>query len=402
MNKLQLMLYNIIHNKWWARIIFVLSAAGIFLSWYLDNNALISVLIFALIITFNYLKLWRNNPLSKVDLHKMYSGNSKNLITLLGKSTHSIEEIKIDEKIPLKNLLIKIQNNRYALPWFISKNATELLFKADPSKTYNGLTLRVDDIQKTEDNFIEFTFSYSCYFDYIVTNWSRDEEIFHGLTVRSMLEPGPMLNSLKHSLAENHLGLSVLIVTKDGWTPLFLRSQFLADFSGQLSPSISGAANLSTFSDSESNISFINWIKHELNEEVSAGLDLNDFISINLIGISRDLIRIGKPEIFFVALIDMTKENFEKINYRDAEKKYLIDYLRFRKPANPTQLNISENISHVWINLNDFFAYNTYKLESNFKSKFFTISIDNKQYTLSESLSVNLAFLENFKYQLHN
>lgn len=336
----------------------------------------------------------KNDFHNSINLLDVYQGETSRILTLLGNKTQSVNHLIINKKIPIENLSIQLVDNKYSLPWFIREKAVDLLIKSDLSKSYNGATLRVNSIKKIGEQCLRFYFSYSCYYDYVVTNQSRDERLFRGLTVRSALEPGPFLNPLEASLPENHLGLSSLFVTTDGWTPLFLRSKRAADFAGSLSPSISGAANVDTFSDKELNLSFKNWFDHEMHEEVSPGLNLDQFASIDLIGISRELIRLGKPEVFFIAQINISKQQFESLHLRDNGHSKPVKWWEISSTGSPIELNLSENVRHIWINLHDLFSGGRYQIKSH--DGLLSIFIDDERYLLSESLSANLAFAEAF------
>ncbi|WP_018294204.1 hypothetical protein [Mariprofundus ferrooxydans] len=342
-----------------------------------------------------------NVSITRKELYGKYK-KEDSWVEILGQKTRSIKFSGALSKVEIGNLCIKIDETKaYQLPWYIDQVAANLIRYSDPQKSFNGKTLRVENIFVDPlGKSVEFIFSRSCYFDYLVTNWSRDRKFFHGISVRAALEPGPQLSRLEMSLCENHLGLSVIIVTEDGWTPLFVRSDMVIEFEGHLSPSISGAANVDTFENDLGELSFNSWFLNELHEEVSDRYSMEHFTSIELVGISREALRLGKPEVFFLAKMNLKKEALQKELESVAERKAdaqessvskqrsILSFIR--ADGNPSELNTLESIGHTWIKITEL-RPDQIKLDK--KSDELIIEINDKEsYLGSESLMVNLAF----------
>lgn len=231
------------------------------------------------------------------------------------------------EYAPVKKTLIsdleflKLDSN-YNLPWFIANLGHDLLvkkFNISEKFDYNGTTLSLNKFKQEPEGKLIFEFSKSFYYNYLVTNMMPEFKVMQNATVRDLLEPNKRLNRLEDSLAENHLGLSALIVTKDNFLIIPQRTANTTVFKGQLSPSVSGAANILTCSGDDGKISAKNWFIQELKEELSdifSSEDIKNNLDINkveFIGMSREIKRLGKPEIFFFCkLSNVTGEQLLK------------------------------------------------------------------------------------------
>lgn len=227
----------------------------------------------------------------------------------------------------------------YSLPLLIQESARDILvnkFNVQSKTDYNGLTLSLNNII-AHGGRLSMNFCRSSYYDYLLTNMIPEYEILSGLTVRDYLEASgkKTLNDLNVSLAENHLGISCLVtilIEEDSHENDYLiipkRSMDTTVFKGQLAPSVSGAANIDTCSKN-GEVSIANFFCQEIDEEISPLLkklycdgsyDLfkpNFLKNADLVGISRELKRLGKPELFFsfsfkqVLKINCLQENKE-------------------------------------------------------------------------------------------
>lgn len=364
-----------------------------------------------------------SNPLI---LHKIYSEDSKNaLIYNKEKAVFSLKEIQehfegkhfntkdrilscsVNLEIP-KSLLISdiefiLTEEEYQVPWFIEESARKILLTKfiDSSNfcedlmgegrgsDYNGTTLSVNKYE-IKDNKLIFYFKRSFYFNYLVTNVSPEVEILGHKTIRHLLEPGPKLNKLSQSSAENHLGMSCLIITKDNYIVVPKRSNKTSVFRGQLSPSVSGAANISTCMDENGNISAYQWLMKEVEEELHKELVVSEE-KVKLIGFSRELRRLGKPELFFLIHSQYSKSEIELIYTKRASTNSAIDY--------------NENEKILFLTPQDFKGLYTLNNTMPIKDEIcggkkmeykVRINVENELYEISESLLVNLIYFEKY------
>lgn len=236
--------------------------------------------------------------------------------------SNSVLEYVPEKKTLISDLeFLKLDSN-YDLPWFIANLGNDLLvkkFNISEKFDYNGTTLSLNKFKQAPNGKLTFEFSKSFYYNYLVTNMMPEVKVMQNVTVRDLLEPNKKLNRIEDSLAENHLGLSALIVTKDNYLIIPRRTFNTTVFKGQLSPSVSGAASIITCTGEDGEISAKNWLMKELKEELSDILTGND-INLNFnvddaefIGMSREMKRLGKPEIFFFCrLANIVKDDLIK------------------------------------------------------------------------------------------
>ncbi|MGM0926541.1 MAG: hypothetical protein ACQEXC_08950 [Pseudomonadota bacterium] len=225
------------------------------------------------------------------------------------------------EWTPLRPMTIdevtfELMDDWYDLPWIVAEHGLDTIlkrFNAVDRYDYNGLTLATHDWHASSDRFA-LRFKKSFYYNYLATNMLPEMRLPGGLTYRDLLEPGPGLSELASALPENHLGLSCLIRTLDGALILPRRSQHTTVFKGQLSPSVSGAANLSTCRTPSGDYSPLAWLVQELLEELPFLADASEAFAEPLsqclqgaefLGMTRELRRCGKPELFFYLPLDV-------------------------------------------------------------------------------------------------
>lgn len=210
--------------------------------------------------------------------------------------------------VGLDNIHFTLQDGWYEPPWMLREAGMRGLSEAMggfSSKHYNGTTLSVRGATIL-GNHIEFNMQRSCYFNHLITNHLADTPLVEGLTPRQILEPGPSLNDLDETMAENRLGMCCLMKTTDGFFILPQRSSRVGVFAGQLSASVMGAANMAPCRDDKGGYSARAWLQTEVREELPFLTDergridsrLMDMRHVRVLGITREMVRCGKPEVF--------------------------------------------------------------------------------------------------------
>jgi len=346
-------------------------------------------------IIYSYIKAQSHSistiAISHYDLLKKYRAEKKRILSLHGFKLHSIFIHQYEENTNIKKLSLSVEKQAFQLPWYVAQYSDALIRRFNPAKTFNGLTLRLTGIEKTDH--CHFLFQFASYYDYLVTNGSHDSQLFNELTVRDILEPGPSLNPLEGALCANHLGLSALIISSDQYLLLQLRSKNVSTFARELAPSVSGAANYSTFSGEDDVLSFENWFFKEMSEELSDKITSQYFNAINCLGISRELIRLGKPELFFIATSSKTRSEINAILRKPDPKKLNTNGDIISSAANHADaLKNHETERFIWIKSSMIFNPDNLKLRATPDKKGLQVTIDKKDYKISESLAANLAF----------
>lgn len=252
-----------------------------------------------------------------------------------------IQEKLIANKSTILDIEFKVDTTqRYQLPWFLQSDGTTLLrerFNTLSGKDFNGATLSVYDLELNPDSLgsgkIQYAMRFGNYFEYLLTNVIPEASV-SGVDIRSWLESekNESLNPLRFSQAENHLGLSCIISTADGYVLLGHRRAQNTVFKGEWSPSISGAANLDTCANPEaSSEPFARDTSHGTTTRAYTGIDFfireareeilhlmpqllgstpeeerQQLQQLRFVGATRELIRLGKPEIFFAMQLTQT------------------------------------------------------------------------------------------------
>lgn len=272
--------------------------------------------------------------------------------------SNSIQEFSPKMKTFIGDLNFIKPDSNYDLPWVIANHANNLLirkFNVSEKLDYNGTTLALRGYKQQPDGKINFEFAKSYYYNYLVTNMMPEVRVIQKSTVRDILEPNKKLNRLDSSLAENHLGLSVLVLTTDNYLIIPKRTSNTTVFKGQLSPSVSGAASIITCTGEDGEISPKNWFVREFREELGnifPDVDTKNYFdvdSIEFIGMSRELKRLGKPEIFFLCrLANLTSDDLIKSNSALHYLSFEATSTRGESKASGTSDNIDENENEAY------------------------------------------------------
>ncbi|EWH00144.1 hypothetical protein [Halomonas sp. BC04] len=227
----------------------------------------------------------------------------------------------------IQQLKFRLEDSWYDLPWMISAHALDITlkrFNAIEKYDYNGLLLAVKGIEEGESD-TTLVFHKATYYSYLATNMLPELTLPGGLTYRDLLKPGPQLSTLDTSLPENHLGLSCLYRTTDGYLIVPRRSKNTNVFKGQLSPSVSGASNIQTCLDRDTKrYSPLAWLMKETEEELpflfadpERGLNRNRLKALlgnsEYLGMTRELRRCGKPEVFFFCELPLSANDIHAL-----------------------------------------------------------------------------------------
>jgi hypothetical protein len=183
----------------------------------------------------------------------------------------------------------------------------------------NEQNLRLNKISKKGNNII-LNVQPVDYKLFVHTNLVLDVKLKNKKqTLRELLHSDGKLEQLNNSLLANHLGIGILLFTADGSIIIQKRSKKVAFRTNELCPTASGAISST---DLPTNLSLENMeIFRESFEEI--GINKSDIIfdKTKFLGITRELIRAGKPEMFFIAKTKLS-ENEIKDKWRDAKDRW--------------------------------------------------------------------------------
>ncbi len=332
--------------------------------------------------------------LTKSELLEKYSAEKVRILKLGDIQLQSIAYHFYDRKTELTELSIYCEQRLFQIPWYLEQYCKELIRPFNPARVFNGKTLRFEGFRAGKST--EFQFSYSTYFDYLISNGSHDQMLFNQLTVRDLLEPGPRLSPLDVATCSNHLGLSAIFISCDGYLLLQKRSKSTAVFSGRLSPSVSGAANVETFSNESGGLSFLTCFITEMQEELSSDFCLDDFTEIRVLGVTRELVRLGKPELFLIASMKASMAEINQVLHaqtRNALNMY--GSLSGTGIHSPSLISRSEAEMFLWLKLETgeslLAALQRHGLQESPDGRAVELTINGCRYAMSESLAANLS-----------
>ena len=171
---------------------------------------------------------------------------------------------------------------------------------------YDDETARLTDVIGGTN--ITLLFQPTSYFEYVKTNMAMDFDDGINDSLRDEFHSNKQLESLADSKFANHMGINGLVFSNDGQMIFQRRSSKVLTNPNQLCPGFSGAIKLADIKDRRNCIETL--AEMDIYRELVEELGIKErFISLRrFMGISRELQRGGKPEIFFAVDIDMTAQ----------------------------------------------------------------------------------------------
>ncbi|MFZ2538856.1 MAG: hypothetical protein WAX04_08130 [Oscillospiraceae bacterium] len=193
----------------------------------------------------------------------------------------------------------------------------KLLYDSNHLTYFDGHNLRLIDSKFIESKAF-FEVQQVNYQYYLYTNLTLDAKLTSGNTLRQRIHSNGEFEPLNESPLANNLGINVLLFTKCGSLLLQQRSNKVAFRRGAWCPSASGTVSMGDL-NADNKISFAELkILREAWEEI--GIEPDDIPSdqVHFLGITRELIRGGEPELFFYSNTTITKD-YILVKYEDAE-----------------------------------------------------------------------------------
>lgn len=212
---------------------------------------------------------------------------------------------------------------------------------------WNETLLRLADVCRA-GNQVKLFVQGVTYEDNLRTNLSMDAPPrHHSPTLRQRYHAGGELEALKDSHFANPFGINFLLFSSDGQLLIQERSRKVVVRPGEFAPSSSGDFTLTDVPSTEP-ISFAEVPKlRETFEEL--GLRIEDVEDINFLGITRELQRGGKPEMFCSASTTLSEGQLRQ-RWSQAKDKFETRRLHFYDfgPLARQQLD-SEEIRHSFL-----------------------------------------------------
>lgn len=210
---------------------------------------------------------------------------------------------------------------RFELPAFVKDNVLKLMEAHKGSKVSNSVTIRLNDIDYA-DGTLTLKTSRSQYFDMLVTNRCMDYHPDDSMSVRDVFEFGSTVTPLEDSKLGNQIGINGLILTRDGYLLVEKRGRKKTTWKDKFAQPISLAMKLkdarlaageSFGADTSVPESVFKNIvlgtigkNFGLTERDITGFSMAD----NFMGIARDLLEGGKPNMYFYVTVNMDSDAF--------------------------------------------------------------------------------------------
>lgn len=221
------------------------------------------------------------------------------------------------------NVTFEISDSKdvFKLDSFISENASELMNAHSTSKTTNNPTIRLTDFEfDNESNVLKLTTQRTRYFDMLITNRCMDYKINDSFSLRDYFEASDKISSLKDSKFANQIGINGLVFTQDGYLLIEKRGRRKATWKNKFAQPISLALKAKDCVFNEQGIigssnedatkTFEKTILGTLKSNF--GLTKDDLeafeIKKNFMGIARDLLEGGKPNMYFYVVTKYKKD----------------------------------------------------------------------------------------------
>jgi len=176
--------------------------------------------------------------------------------------------------------------------------AYEEFIKKANKTFYNDLNIRLLAVNE-QDGKSTLKIQPVEYFDYIRTNLVLDwYSNHHKSTLRRQIHSNGSLEDLSNSPLANNFGINVLIFTIDGSLIIQQRSVSVIVRPNEFCPSASGTLTAIDVPASASTLADVSLMR-EATEEL--GIHHQNDSTVITLGITRELIRGGEPEIFLIA-----------------------------------------------------------------------------------------------------
>lgn len=233
-----------------------------------------------------------------------------------------------------KELVVKdFPEKEFVLPQIIDEHYEELYNTHVTSKIYNNTNVRVDDWY-TDESKGEFHLvtGRTSYYNSLVTNRTMDYEIKKGISVRELLECGPMVHPLKYSKLSNHLGFNGFVETSDHKIIFIKRKSNVSIGKRTWGDSVGASLKAKYALDEQFRFSedgLFNAIVREIEDELGIPALMLEKTENNrrvkLIAAYRDMLEGGKPQLLFYAKACISsnelKSGFKQINSEIPHKK---------------------------------------------------------------------------------
>lgn len=265
------------------------------------------------------------------DWPQIYDKETKNCVVVYRRGRkHIIPEVLLidntEKQLPLERFEFELLPNNFTLSNQLRARTEGIFelyrwfFKIRRRRYHNESLLRLGNIQTLAEK-TSLQVQAVKYEDIIRTNLSLDaKDSRNSLSLREELQGNGYLEAIQESPFGNSLGINFLLFTADGKLVMQLRSNKVIVRPGELASSSSGDLAFTDIARPRVNFSDVPKLR-ETFEEI--GLDADDVKAetIVFLGLTRELIRGGKPELFFTAQTTLSEKDFYQ-RWGEAKDKF--------------------------------------------------------------------------------
>ncbi|MEE1005929.1 MAG: sugar kinase [Acutalibacteraceae bacterium] len=255
---------------------------------------------------------------------------------------------------PLNEIVITDIDRRYPLPKYIQYNSQDLL-KAHSTTSFkrNEATIRLSDIDYSNNRLHLFT-ERSTYYEMLMTNRCMDFEYQPNMTLRQIYEYAETITDIAESKLSNQIGINGLISTSDGYLLVEKRDRSKSTWKDKFSQPISLAMKKKDIKEhlekaelNNNDVSdiFLSIIDKTLLSNYGVSIKNGDYtfdIKQNFLGLARDLLEGGKPNLYFAVTLNIDAKTLKSRMEEMASKKADIE-------KNISQLENSKLKSHFYL-----------------------------------------------------
>lgn len=216
----------------------------------------------------------------------------------------------------------------FELPALLKENAAKLISAHKASSVSNSVTIRLTDFNYDCDRKeLTLVTERSNYLDMLMTNRCMDFDL-EGMTVRSLYEPESSVSALADSKLCNQIGINGLVYTSDNYLLIEKRGRKKAVWKNKFAQPISLALKLKdvetdvngkigpTPADAEKCFKKVisKTLSNNFGLTVADGNNNGDYeftLSKNFMGIARDLLEGGKPNLYFYVKVNMSAQELK-------------------------------------------------------------------------------------------
>lgn len=268
--------------------------------------------------TYNPVKDTRSEAYFQRQREINYYKSGRLLLPNLNVFTNNARNVKV---------VFEDSTENYELPPLLKENAAKLISAHKASNVSNSATIRLDDFDY-KNSVLTLKTRRSNYMDMLMTNRCMDFDL-DGMSVRSLYEPENAVSPLKNSKLCNQIGINGLVYTSDNYLLIEKRGRKKAVWKNKFAQPISLALKLKdvetgkdgkiggTAEDAEK--CFKKVISKTLSsnfglvaKEENAEGDYDFTLSQNLMGIARDLLEGGKPNLYFYVKVNKSAQELKK------------------------------------------------------------------------------------------